>query len=226
MLSLLCAALLFVGIHVFTSGTGLRDRLVAAIGEQPYRGVFSLMSIGALAWMISAYRNAETIFVWNGVQEARWLVLILMLPTVLLVVIGLTTPNPTAVGAESRLEREDAATGILRITRHPFLCGVALWSALHLLVNGDAASMVLFGSLLVLAVIGPRSIDAKRKRTWGARWDRFASVTSHLPFGAIVGGRNTLRLGEIGVWRWAAGFAVYVVILFYHRRLFGVSPFP
>jgi uncharacterized membrane protein len=226
MLSLITAALIFVGIHVFVSGTGLRDRFVAAVGEQPYRGMFSLATIGALAWMIGAYRNAPTILVWNGVPGARWLVLLLMLPAVLLVVIGLTTPNPTAVGAESRLERENAASGILRITRHPFLCGVALWSGLHLLVNGDAASMVLFGSLMVLSLVGPRSIDAKRKKAWGARWDRFASVTSHLPFAAIAANRNTLRLGEIGTWRFASGLVVYIVILVTHRRLFGVSPFP
>jgi uncharacterized membrane protein len=226
MFSLVCAAALFVGIHVCVSGTGARDRIVATVGEQPYRGLFSLASFGALTWMVIAYRGAPTLVVWGGAPGARLLTLALMLPAVLLVVVGLTTPNPTAVGAESRLARDDAATGILRITRHPFLCGVALWSLLHLLANGDAASMVLFGSLFVLSLIGPSSIDAKRKRAWGERWERFAAVTSHLPFAAIAGGRNTLRLGELRSWQVAAGVAVYVVILVSHRWLFGVSPYP
>lgn len=58
--------------------------------------------------------------------------------------------------------------GIVRITRHPFL----------------------FGSLLVLAVGGTASIDAKRRRLFGEQWSQFAAVTSALPFAAIAAGRN------------------------------------
>ena len=39
-----------------------------------------------------------------------------------------------------------------RATRHPQLWGVILWAVAHLLVNGDAASVVLFGGLLLWAV--------------------------------------------------------------------------
>jgi uncharacterized membrane protein len=114
---------------------------------------------------------------------------------VALVVIGLTTPSPTVTGGTGALDRDDAVRGILRVTRHPFLCGVALWAALHLILNGDAAALVLFGALLVLALIGPSSIDAKRQRAFGARWERFAAATSILPFAAIAAGRE-LRLGR------------------------------
>jgi uncharacterized membrane protein len=140
--------------------------------------------------------------------------------------VGLTTPNPTAVGGESQLDESEPARGILRITRHPFLCGVALWAFTHLIVNGDAASFVLFGSLLVLALIGPPSIDAKRHRTFGGKWARFAAVTSNVPFVAIMEGRNVLRLEEVGLWRIGIGLIAFVLLLFCHQWLFGVAPFP
>ena len=221
MLMLVLAAGTFVGIHLFISSSRLRDRIVGATGEQPYLGLFSLLSIAILAWLILAYSRAPTVPLWNTPGWLRGPAIVVMLIAVALVVIGLTTPSPTVTGGTGALDREDAARGILRVTRHPFLCGVALWAALHLLLNGDAASLVLFGALLGLALIGPPSIDAKRQRAFGARWERFAATTSIVPFAAIAAGRNQLRLEEIGAWRMALSLAVYVVLIVFHGRLFG-----
>jgi uncharacterized membrane protein len=55
--------------------------------------------------------------------------IILMLPASLLVVIGLTTPNPTSVAQEGRLAQPPQ--GIVRVTRHPFLTGVGLWALVY-----------------------------------------------------------------------------------------------
>jgi uncharacterized membrane protein len=90
------------------------------------------------------------------------------------------------VRQEGALERPDVVKGMLRITRHPFLWGVAIWASGHLSVNGDRASIVLFGSMLLLALFGTASIDAKRKRALGATWDAFAAQTSNVPFAAIL----------------------------------------
>lgn len=226
MTMLLLAGALFVGIHVCIAGSRWRDRIVAVIGEAPYLGLFSLLSIAALAWMVRAYRAAPVLPLWGPLPGLRAVALVLMLVAVVLVVVGLTTPSPTATGGTAALDRDDAVRGILRVTRHPFLCGVALWAALHLLLNGDAASLALFGALLVLAVIGPSSIDAKRRRAFGTRWERFAARTSIVPFAAIAAGRNQLRLGEIGAWRLALATVVYVALLLLHGRLFGVPALP
>ena len=42
---LIIAALVWLGIHIGIAGTWLRDVLVARIGEGPFRGLFSLLSI-------------------------------------------------------------------------------------------------------------------------------------------------------------------------------------
>jgi uncharacterized membrane protein len=143
-----------------------------------------------------------------------------------LAVLGLTTPSPTAMGGEASLDAKEPARGILRITRHPFLSGVALWAAAHLIVNGEASALVLFGSLLVLALIGPGSIDRKRRRKFGERWDRFEAVTSRVPFVAILQGRNRFVASELPRGMLALSVVVYFVVLVMHPLLFGVSPLP
>src|SRR5262249_18609134 len=100
------------------------------------------------------------------------------------------------------------------------------WAALHLSLNGNSASLVLFASMLLLSVIGPVLIDAKRQRVFGAKWERFAAVTSNVPFAAIASGRNRLRLAEIGAWRFAVAVALWVVTLAAPPWLFGVSALP
>jgi uncharacterized membrane protein len=224
MTQLIVAALFFLGIHFLVSGTRLRDRVVGRIGEQKFRLAFSLLSIIGLFWLIYAYRRAPYIETWGQLTALKPFVAALMIPAVLFVLIGLTTPSPTVVKGERLLNRDSPATGILRVTRHPFLWGVGLWAFLHVLVNGDAGSLVFFGSLLVLALGGTRSIDVKRRRAFGEQWQRFAALTSNIPFVAIAQKRNTLRLAEIGWWKIVASILLYAVVMHFHRPWFGVSP--
>jgi uncharacterized membrane protein len=225
MISLVLAALFFAGIHLGVAGTQLRDRAIAALGQGPYLGAFSLASVAGLAWIAVAYRDAPYVATWGMVEWWKPIAIVLMLPAVLLVVIGLATPNPTAVAQEDRLAQE--ARGIVRVTRHPFLTGVGLWALVHLVGNGDVASLVFFAAWAAVALAGTVSIDAKRRRLAGAAtWDGFAAQTSIMPFAAIASGRNRFAAGEIGLWRWAAALAVYALLLIFHARLIGVSPFP
>ncbi|MAK83735.1 NnrU family protein [Phenylobacterium sp.] len=230
MIQLTAAAAFFVLIHLLISGTRVRDTLVGRIGEGPYMGLFSLLSIAGLTWMIMAYgqvRGDAANDVYWGVGEAtRHIQLLLQFVAIFFVVIGLTTPNPTSVKQEGVLQREDAVKGVLRITRHPFLWGVAIWAIGHLIVNGDQAGMTLFGTMLVLSIAGTTSIDAKRRRALGAAWEPFASQTSNIPFAAILAGRQSLKLGELGLLRPLAAIIVYAVLLVGHPHLFGVVALP
>jgi len=226
MTSLIAASAFFLLIHFIVSGTRLRDRLVAILREGPYRVAFALASLVGLFWMGGAYARAPAVELWVPLPGIRPLAFTLVFVAFLFVVIGLATPSPTRVGMESRLVREtELARGMIRITRHPFLWGVALWALVHLVANGDVASLIFFGSLLVLAVGGTGAIDAKRRRVFGDAWQRFAEGTSNVPFAAIAAGRNQLGLAlrEIGLLRVAIGIAVYAVFFVFHDRLFGVA---
>ena len=222
MLNLIAASAYFLLIHFGVSGTRLRDGLVTRLGAGRYRGAFALASVVGLVWMSYAYRHAPTLELWGLVLRFRPAAYVLVLIAFLFVVIGVTTPSPTRVGMESRVgQGPEAARGMVRITRPPFLWGIALWALVHLIVNGDLASLTFFGSLLVLAVGGTFAIDAKRRRNFGEQWIKFANVTSDIPFAAIAAGRNRLgpALAEIGLWRPLAAILVYAAAFYLHGRL-------
>ncbi|HEX7761660.1 MAG TPA: NnrU family protein [Caulobacteraceae bacterium] len=230
---LIAAALAFILLHLLVSGTRVRDALTGAIGQGPYMGLFSLASLGLIVWMSMAYgaaqRGGGNPVYWGASALTKEIQLGLMLVAFLLVVPGLTTPNPTSVRQEGALDRPDVVKGMLRITRHPFLWGVAVWAAGHLMVNGDVASLILFGALLVLAVFGTASIDAKRKRALGETWDAFARQTSNVPFAAVITGRQSFgvaQIAEIGWWRILLAVALWVGMIFLHPIAFGANPLP
>src|SRR3990167_7528257 len=65
MSNLVLATAAFLATH-FVSSTPLRTKLVGAIGEWPYRGLYSLIAFGTLAWMIWGYATAEHEHLWTG----------------------------------------------------------------------------------------------------------------------------------------------------------------
>lgn len=220
----------FVLIHVGVSATGLRNALVGRIGEGPYRAFFSLLSLGLLAWLIKSYGDMRgdpfdplNAALWLPPDWLRWPALGLSFFGLALAVTGVLTPGPTFAGYESRaLAKAEPAYGVLRITRHPFLWGVAIWAAGHLLANGERFAVMLFGALGVMAVLGARSIDRKGRARNPEAWARFEEVSSNAPLAAIAQGRNRLALGEIG-WRGLVGVIVAALILWTHEQVAGVS---
>ena len=224
MLSLVLAALFFPGIHFGIAGTAIRDRAIGLLGKNGYMAAFAIASLIRLGWLVAAYNRAPYLITWGMLEWWKPIVIILMLPATLLVVFGLTTPNPTSVAQEGTLGQPPR--GIVLVTRHPFLTGVGLWALLHLIGNGDVASLVFFATWAIVALAGTVSIDAKRRRLLGAAWEPFAAQTSIVPFAAIAAGRNRVTPREIGIWRWGLALLVYALMLGGHAQVIGVSPFP
>src|SRR5688572_14115055 len=179
------ATALFLATH-FVSSTPLRPKLVAAMGEWPYRGPYSLVAFVTLGFMIWGYAGAPREPLWAGTREIPY---VLMPVAFVLIVCGYWR-NPTMVGADKLLKSEDPARGLIRITRHPLMWGVMLWAVAHMLARGDLKSLVFFGAFVALAAVGTLAMD-RRKRS-NPDWPRFAAVTSHIPLVAIAQGRNRL----------------------------------
>ncbi|MEQ1755876.1 MAG: NnrU family protein [Micropepsaceae bacterium] len=229
MLQLILASGFFLIIHLLIAGTQLRDHVVQSVGEQAYLGLFSLASAFGIFWLATSYNQAALEpsdplwYLGEGVKHAGGLVVLI---AALFIVSGVLTPNPTSVGMEKLASKPEVATGVLRITRHPFLWGVALWATFHLAANGDAPSVIFFGTFALLAILGTFSIDAKRRRRMKDDWQTFAQKTSNIPFGAILGGRNRIAIGELMTFRQLLAVLVFAALILSHHWLFGVSPFP
>lgn len=216
------AGVVFVATHLGISSSPLRRVLVGALGENAYLGIYSLIAIAAIVWLVAVYNDTgpgDVLWASNVVTSA--VAKVLMLVAFLLVLVGIVAKNPTALKQEAALD--DEPQGILRITRHPVQWGILLWALSHLIANGDLASLIFFGSFLVLSGLGTVLLDVKRAREGGERWQAFAAKTSNVPFQAIIGGRNSLVAAEIG---WAlplVGLVVYTVVYAVHEWLVGVA---
>jgi uncharacterized membrane protein len=206
---LLVASIAFLATHFVTS-TPLRPALVRAMGEWPYRGVYSLVAFVTLGWMIWAYGKAPREVLWAGTREVTYVAM----PLVFILIACGYWRNPTMVGADKLLRSEDPARGMIRITRHPLMWGIMLWAAAHIAARGDTKSLVFFGALLLLAGLGTLLMDARKKSN--PDWPRFAAVTSNIPFVAIAQGRNRIRWREIGWLRPAVGLAAFFLVLLVH----------
>ncbi len=193
MLLMIVGLAIFFLIHLVPTAPDLRRSLVERMGEGTYKIVFTVVSAVGLALIVYGYgklyatpgKNPE---IWSPPNAMRHATMLLMvLSAILLAAAYIPSRIRTAV-------------------KHPMLAAVKLWALAHLLVRGDLASMILFGSFLAWAVYD--RISVKQREALG-------------PLGARPGGLG----GDIAVILVGIGFYV-VMLLWGHARLFGVPLVP
>ena len=130
MIMLIAGVLLWSALHLIpVIGRGPRQAAIEKLGEGGYKGIFSLLMLGAIALMVFGWRGSLPRSIYIPTAEMRMAGLVL-------VVIGFIF-----MAAANRASRFG------RIVRHPQLTGVFLWAVAHLFANGDSRSLVLFGGL-------------------------------------------------------------------------------
>lgn len=145
----------------------------ANLGESKGRMVAAGLSVLAIVFMVVGYRSAEIIQIWNPPAMLRHVNNLLMLIAVYLFIVRYSQ-------------------GVIRTKmRHPMLGAVKVWALAHLLVNGDVASMVLFGGVLAWAVVDMIMINKMqpewRRPTRGSVMsDVFFLVPALILMGAIA----------------------------------------
>lgn len=226
MLELILAVLVFLASHAIPAVKPVRAALTARLGERAYLILYSLISLAVLVWLGGAYARAPYVEVWPFAMWTRWVPVLVMPMACILLVAAVSSANPFSIEI-GRRPFDPERPGIVSVTRHPLIWAFILWAGAHLVPNGDAASILLFGLLLVLSLLGPMSLDAKRKAQWGAgEWARRTAATSNVPLAAVATGHGRLDLKGIGFWRLVAGLACYVALWLGHEWLIGVSPAP
>jgi uncharacterized membrane protein len=226
MIDLILASVFLPLSHFGLSSSSLRATLVGKLGEQRFLTMYKLITLAAFAWLIASYRNAPSFIIWTPPAAVKLAALPVVMLSFVLVVAGITTPNPTVVGAQRLFAEPEIVRGILRVTRNAFLWGIGLWAVAHVICTGDIANALMFGSIGALGLADPPVLDAKKRKHHGAEWKAFARATSSVPFLAILRGRQRLLLREIGWWRMALSILLFVAALFAHNWTFGVRPLP
>jgi uncharacterized membrane protein len=223
MIELVLAALFLLVSHYGISSTPLRAALVRRLGKKPYLGLYSLIALAAIFWLARAYAGAPFVPLWPTTRVGALVPLVVLPFALILLVAGVSGRNPTSVGQGGALDEPDAVKGALRITRHPVMWAIALWGLSHIAAKGDLASLVFFGAIAALALVGTLLLDVKYAARHGAAWRPFAQATSNVPFAAVLAGRQRFAPHEIGWPRIATALALYALLLALHPWLFRPS---
>ncbi len=185
-MSLLLAGLvIFLGVHsISLVNRGWRDAMVARLGAGPWKGLYSLASLGGFILLVQGYAatRAAPVILYTPPDFLHLLMLVLMLP-VFPLLFAVYLPGHLRVRA-----------------KHPMLLATKLWATGHLLVNGALADVLLFGSLLAWAVALRISLKrqgqgAPRPPVHAARNDLIATALGLATYGAFLAGLHQWLVG-------------------------------
>lgn len=144
---LVLGLILWTAAHFFKRlAPGGRAALDRSLGDGPSKGVMAALIAAGLVLVVVGYRGADVTPVYDPPAWGIHLNNLLML---------------VAVGLFGAAHSKSRVRGWLR---NPMLTGVVVWAVAHLLVNGDAASLVLFGWMGLWAVASILTIDAQEAR--------------------------------------------------------------
>lgn len=157
--------LLFFGAHsISIINEPWRDQVVARIGRERWRAIYSLLAIAGLACIVWGYGAARPEATVLYVPPA-WLRSVAMVGMVFVFPMFLASILPGRISAA---------------LKHPLLVATKLWAMLHLLTNGSTADLLLFGSFLTWAVIDRISFKRRTQRQIPAvppgRWNDLIAV--------------------------------------------------
>jgi uncharacterized membrane protein len=223
--SLALAMLAFLGSHLLLSHP-LRLRMIRALGEAAFQGVYSIVAALTLLWVILAYRgtghgllNNLPLWIapgwWWPVASALMLVACILL-------VGSLIRNPAFPhpGAGRRPVRP--ATGVFAVTRHPMNWAFALWALVHLSLSGSPPNIIVAGGILVLAFLGSLGQDRKKRAALGESWRQWEARTSFVPFEALARGRSKWADAAPGWTAGLGGLALWLAVTSFHAPT--VSP--
>jgi uncharacterized membrane protein len=212
------AAIAFVGGHFLLSHP-LRKRLVGAMGEAGFQGVYSLIAILTFGWMVFAFRKAPATAPLWPVGDGLWMLVSAIMLIAAILLMGSLIRNPALPTGGRPGAFPDVALGVYAVTRHPMMWACALWGLCHIAVFPVAKNIVLATAIVVLALVGAALQDRKKQRLQPEQWPVWESKTSYLPFAAIVAGRA--RFGGFGVHALLGGVVVWLVATWAHLPLAG-----
>jgi len=214
-MGLTLSALAFVGLHFLLSHP-LRGPLVRAVGEGPFRGIYSLIALVTFGSMIYFYRRCgREPPLWDG-GEAAWIAGTLLMWLASILFVGSFFGNPALPGARGP---KDGPKGVFAITRHPMMWGFALWAGVHLALLAMPKALVFDGAIIVLALAGAMMQDRKKSALMGEAWHEWTAQTAFIPFTrgianpgavALIGGTLLFLIATwvhpmpVGFWRWIA----------------------
>lgn len=187
MVVFLAGLVIFLGIHLVPTMPGLRDAWREKLGENGYKGLFTLLSIAGfvlLVWGFGLARQSPAnVQLWVPPVWTKHIAFALM-PFAFILLAAAYIPSRV----------RDRA-------KHPMLASIKLWAFAHLLANGDLVGVILFGTFLAWGVYDRISVKKRNapgplgRAQGGLGGDIAAIVVGLVVYAAMLFRGHTLLIG-------------------------------
>ena len=126
--------IIFFGIHLVPFFPKTKSALYSRLGENPYMGTFSFISLIGLIMIIFGYESEiDNLYpIYSYIYAYSEYVMFFSF---------------------TFLVAAYLPTNLKKITKHPMSIGIGIWALLHLAVNPDIISVILFGGFLAYSVL-------------------------------------------------------------------------
>jgi len=195
MLLFILGLIIFFGIHMLPFFPEYRAQLIEKIdndmidAEGLYKVIFGVISLLGLIFIGIGKGSMEFVGLWSTPIFFRYITVVLI-PVAFILMVAAYTPN-----------------NIKRYVPHPMLTGVIIWGVIHMMVNGDVAAIILFGSFVVYSVV---AIKLANRRQYNKNSEQDTQDKIPVVKDAIV-----IGIAMLG----------FLLLLWLHKPLFGRAVF-
>jgi len=195
MLLFISGLIMFFGIHMLPFYPEYRALVIEKIdndridGEGLYKVIFAVISLLGLIFIGIGKGSMEFIGLWSTPTFFRYISVVLI-PVSFILMVAAYTPN-----------------NIKRYVPHPMLTGVIIWGATHMMVNGDVAAIILFGSFVIYSVVAIKLANRRQ-------YDKNSEQDTHEKI-PMVKDAIVIGIAMLG----------FLLLLWLHKLLFGRAVF-
>ena len=136
----------FFGVHLIPFFSRLRVFFLYQFGETLYKALFSVLSIVGLFLLSFGYQSGSNFYypINDTAYSYSEYVMFVAFPLIV---------------------ASNMQTYIKKFLRHPMSLGIGIWAIMHLLVNPDFASTILFGSFLIYSIVSAFLSELRNSKT-------------------------------------------------------------
>ena len=139
--------ILFFGIHLVPMFSNVRKYIVEKTGENAYRGIFSLVSLGGFFLIIFGYQSSDDFLYDINDLVSAYSGYIMLIAIIFFI---------SSILPDSYIKK---------FSKHPMSVGIVIWAGVHLLVNPDFNSIILFGAFLIYAIVSALFAEMRKKES-------------------------------------------------------------
>lgn len=215
--------ILFGGTHILGSSLPVRTFLINRIGNQPFKGIYSLVSFATFIPLCYVYFTNKHVgaALFDNLPGAIWITQALMLLALIVLVQGYTTSNPLSTQAEMTGAYGSGPRGIQRITRHTQNLAFFLFGLAHCVSLPFVGDWIFFGGFVVFATLSGIHQDRRVLAAGPDEAKVFLEETSAIPFAAIISGRQKLVWSEFSLIGLVIALVLFFVLRYFHSSLLG-----